>query len=86
VAMDRMMNSRKNISKTNKLITGNWKNAFITIKIASISQKVLDGFGLVLDKYDLIRKYGFRDSNFKKYSYTESIASISAKSQRYYVD
>jgi hypothetical protein len=37
-----------------------------------------------LDKYDLIRRYRFRDPNFKGYFYAESIASISAKSQKYY--
>jgi hypothetical protein len=54
------------------------------MKTASIPQKVLDGLGLALDKYDLIRRHKFRDPNFKGYSYAESIASTPAKSQRYY--
>jgi hypothetical protein len=54
------------------------------MKIAFIPQKILDGLGLALDKYDLIRRYGFRDLNFKEYSYTESIVLISVKSQKYY--
>ena len=54
------------------------------MKTASISQEVLDGLGLALDEYDLIRRHGLRDPNFKGYSYAESIASTSAKSQRYY--
>jgi hypothetical protein len=78
--MDRIIDSRKDISKTNKLIINNWKNAFTVIKTVSILQKVLDRLRLVLDKYDLIRKYGFRDPNFKEYSYAENIAFISAKS------
>jgi len=43
------------------------------MKTASISQEILNGLRLALNKYDLIRKYGFRDPNFKGYSYTESI-------------
>jgi hypothetical protein len=50
------------------------------MKTASIPQKVLDKLGLALDKHDLIRRHEFRDPNFKKYSYTESITFISAKS------
>jgi hypothetical protein len=78
--MDRIINSRKGINKTNKLITSNWKNALIIIKTAFISQKVLDRLGLALDKHDLIRRHRFRDPNFKRYSYTENIASILTKS------
>jgi hypothetical protein len=80
-----MIDSRKDISKTNELITDNWKNAFTVIKIASISQKVLNGLRLALDEYDLIHRHKFRDPNFKGYSYVKSIIFISAKSQRYYV-
>ena len=84
VAVDRMMDSRRGVSKTNELITGDWKNALTATKPASIPQEVLDGLGLALDEYDLIRRHGLRDPNFKGYSYAESIASTSAKSQRYY--
>jgi hypothetical protein len=54
------------------------------MKIAFISQEILDRFRLALDEYDLIRRHEFRDSNFKRYSYTENITFILAKSQRYY--
>jgi hypothetical protein len=54
------------------------------MKTASISQKILDGFGLALDKHDLIRRHKFRDPNFKGYSYTENIVFTLAKSQKYY--
>jgi hypothetical protein len=54
-----MMDSRKGVSKTNELITGDWKNAFTAMKIVSIPQEVLDGLGLALDEYDLIRRHGF---------------------------
>jgi hypothetical protein len=50
------------------------------MKIIFIFQKVLDKLRLVLDKYDLIRRHGFRDSNFKGYSYAKSITFILAKS------
>jgi hypothetical protein len=80
VAMDRMIDSRKDISKTNKLIINNWKNAFIVIKTVSIFQEILNKLGLALDKYDLIRRHRFRDPNFKGYFYAESIVFISAKS------
>jgi hypothetical protein len=50
------------------------------MKIVSIPQEVLDRLGLALNEYDLIRRYGFRDPNFKGYSYAKSIASIPAKS------
>jgi hypothetical protein len=75
-----MINSRRNVNKTNELIINNWKNAFIVMKTASISQKILNKLRLALDKYDLIRKYKFRDSNFKGYSYAKNIVSILAKS------
>jgi hypothetical protein len=84
VAVDRMMDSRRGVSKTNELITGDWKNALTAMKTASIPQEVLDGLGLALDEHDLIRRHGLRDPNFKGYSYAESIASTPAKSQRYY--
>jgi hypothetical protein len=77
--VNRMMDSRKDVSKTNKLITSNWKNAFIIIKIVSISQEVLDRLRLALNEYNLIRRHKFRDPNFKRYSYAESIISILAK-------
>jgi hypothetical protein len=82
--MDRMMDSRRDISKTNKLITNDWKNAFTVTKTVSISQAVFNGFRLVLNENDLIRRQGFRDPNFKRYLYIESIASTSVKSQKYY--
>jgi hypothetical protein len=50
------------------------------MKIAFISQEVLDEFRFILNKYDLIRRHRFRDLNFKGYSYIKSIAFISAKS------
>jgi hypothetical protein len=50
------------------------------MKTAFISQKILDGLGLVLNEHDLIRRHGFRNLNFKGYSYAESIAFILAKS------
>jgi hypothetical protein len=78
--MDRIIDSRKSISKTNELITNNWKNALIVMKTASISQEVLNGLRLALNEYDLIRRYRFRDPNFKKYSYAENIVSILVKS------
>jgi hypothetical protein len=80
-----MINSRKDINKTNELITDNWKNALIIMKTASIFQKILNGLRLALDKHDLIRKYKFRDPNFKEYFYTENIAFTLAKSQKYYI-
>jgi hypothetical protein len=79
VAVNRMMNSRKDINKTNELIIGNWKNVLIVMKTASISQEILNELRLTLDKHDLIRRHEFRDPNFKKYSYAESIISIPAK-------
>jgi hypothetical protein len=36
VAMNRMIDSRKDINKTNKLIIGNWKNALTAMKTVSI--------------------------------------------------
>jgi hypothetical protein len=59
VAMNRIMDSRKGVSKTNKLITGDWKNALTAMKIISIPQEVLDGLRLALNEYDLIRRHGF---------------------------
>jgi hypothetical protein len=80
VAVNRMINSRRGISKINELITGDWKNALIVMKIVFIPQKILDRLRFVLDKNNLIRKLGFRDLNFKEYLYIKSIASISVKS------
>jgi hypothetical protein len=50
------------------------------MKTESISQEILDRLKLALNKYDLIRRHRFRNLNFKKYSYAESIASTPAKS------
>jgi hypothetical protein len=44
----------------------------------------LDELRLALDKYNLIRRHKFRNLNFKKYSYAESIIFILVKSQKYY--
>jgi hypothetical protein len=79
-----MIDSRKGVNKTNELIINNWKNAFTAIKTAFISQEILDRLRFALNKYDLIRRHKFRNSNFKRYSYTESITFILVKSQKYY--
>jgi hypothetical protein len=81
VAVDKIIDSRRDISKTNKLITSDWKNALTVMKTASIPQEILDRLGLALDEHDLIRRHGLRDPNFKRYSYAESIASILIKKQ-----
>jgi hypothetical protein len=49
------------------------------MKTVSIPQEILNGLKLVLDKHDLIRRYEFRDPNFKEYSYAKSIAFTLAK-------
>jgi hypothetical protein len=49
------------------------------MKTVSISQEILNKLRLALDKHDLIRRHRFRDPNFKRYSYAESIASTPAK-------
>jgi hypothetical protein len=82
--MNKMIDSRKGISKTNELITNNWKNVLIAMKTVSIPQEILNRLRLVLDEYDLIRRHRFRDLNFKGYSYAKNIAFIPAKSQKYY--
>jgi hypothetical protein len=50
------------------------------MKTAFIPQEILDKLKLALDKHDLIRRHKFRNPNFKRYSYTESIVFILAKS------
>jgi hypothetical protein len=50
-----MIDSRKNVSKTNKLIIKNWKNAFTAMKTASIPQKFFDKLGLVGNQQPLTR-------------------------------
>jgi hypothetical protein len=74
------MDSRRGINKTNELIIKAWKNAFIIMKIIFIPQEIFDRFRLALDKNKLIRKFGFRDFNFKGYLYAESITFILIKS------
>jgi hypothetical protein len=80
VIIDRMMDSRKDINKTNKLIISNWKNALTAMKTAFIPQEILDRLRLALNEYDLIRRHEFRDPNFKGYSYAESIIFTLTKS------
>jgi hypothetical protein len=49
------------------------------MKIAFIPQEILDKLRFILNENDLIRRYGFRDPNFKGYLYIKSIASILVK-------